>query len=284
MNATNTRKNRTRTLLLAVLVPSLFVLPNCVTKGFHEQTVRDLKSKHHQALAARTKQLEAQETALINKNKALVMRINKLRNRCNRYLHKMSNKHNLKAQRLRKAMQYINRLETQLTSWQRLHARLTRRFRVKIQEGTLAVKYEDGRIVLRLPEKVLFESGNAQLTTSGKQMIAYVAQALSKEPYQWQVAGHADSTGSAQVNWTLSHQRAMAVLKVMLNSDMQPQKLSAAAYGHYQPRASNETSAGRALNRRTEIVFIPKIKALLLDKMEKKLSSMCTPNTNQKAS
>ena len=165
-----------------------------------------------------------------------------------------------------------------------LHARLSEKFKVKIKEGTLAVKYEDGRIILRLPEKVLFDSGRSMLTTTGKKMIADVAQALAKEPYQWQIAGHADSTGDARVNWALSYKRAMSVLKVMISSDMQPKKLSAAAYGHYRPRASNDTAEGRALNRRTEIVFIPKIKALLLNKVEKKLSRMCQPTNKRKAS
>lgn len=278
------KKQTLRKMLMCAMVPSLFVLPNCVTKGYHDKTVSSLKASYREKLADRTRQHEAQEQAMIEKTKKLRTRIADLRNRCNSHLSKMSNKHHAKAKRLRKAMRYINRLEAQLSSWRKLHARLTEKFKVKIKEGSLAVKYEDGRIILRLPEKVLFESGNSQLTGAGKKMISEVAQTLSKEPYQWQIAGHADSTGSAQVNWNLSYQRAMAVLKVMLKSDMQPKKLSAAAYGHYRPRASNDTTQGRALNRRTEIMFIPKIKVLLLNKVEKQLSSMCQPTTKRKAS
>jgi outer membrane protein OmpA-like peptidoglycan-associated protein len=74
---------------------------------------------------------------------------------------------------------------------------------------------------------------------------------------QLNVAGHTDSTGSAQHNQALSERRAGAVQQYMERNGVLPQRIYAAGYGKNQPIASNDTDAGRRLNRRVDITIVP---------------------------
>ncbi|NCA70760.1 MAG: OmpA family protein [Sphingobacteriia bacterium] len=71
------------------------------------------------------------------------------------------------------------------------------------------------------------------------------------------VAGHTDSTGSAQHNQVLSERRAGAVQRYLEADGVLPQRISAFGQGKQQPIATNETEAGRRLNRRVDITIVP---------------------------
>ncbi|MBC2713568.1 MAG: OmpA family protein [Desulfosarcina sp.] len=77
------------------------------------------------------------------------------------------------------------------------------------------------------------------------------------------VEGHTDTTGSDEVNTLLSQQRAEAVREYMIaNQTLPPDSISAVGYGSERPLASNATSAGRAINRRIDILIIPQTKPI----------------------
>lgn len=77
------------------------------------------------------------------------------------------------------------------------------------------------------------------------------------------IEGHTDNTGSNEVNMLLSQQRAEAVRTYMIaNQTLPPESVSAVGYGSERPLASNATAAGRAINRRIDIVIIPQVKPL----------------------
>jgi len=82
------------------------------------------------------------------------------------------------------------------------------------------------------------------------------------------VEGHTDNVpynGSGQVkdNWDLSVKRATSIVRIIAeNSDVNPSQLTAAGRGEYLPVATNETSQGKAKNRRTEIILTPDLSAL----------------------
>lgn len=71
------------------------------------------------------------------------------------------------------------------------------------------------------------------------------------------IVGHTDNTGSAQHNQLLSERRAQAVNNYFLQKNVNPQRLDTYGRGLSEPRASNATSAGRAMNRRVEIFIEP---------------------------
>jgi len=72
-----------------------------------------------------------------------------------------------------------------------------------------------------------------------------------------EVAGHTDSTGSDAYNLTLSQRRAVSVSDYLKSRQILPERLMTVGAGEHNPVASNETAAGRQLNRRVELTVVP---------------------------
>jgi chemotaxis protein MotB len=131
-----------------------------------------------------------------------------------------------------------------------------------ISAGQLEVRIDNGRLVLDLPTEVLFDSGQASLNVQGRGALGQIATVLNRFPErEFQVEGHTDdvpiSNSRFDSNWELSTARALTVVNLLVESGVAPERLSAAGYGEFEPNASNATDAGRAQNRRVEIVMVP---------------------------
>jgi chemotaxis protein MotB len=119
-----------------------------------------------------------------------------------------------------------------------------------------------GLVVRLLTDKVLFRSGQATLEPEGVPLIGEIAKLLSASDIvnPVRVEGNTDDVAihSARFpsNWELSTARADAVLEVLLAQGVAPTRLSATGYGDVNPIASNATAAGRARNRRVDIVIL----------------------------
>lgn len=144
---------------------------------------------------------------------------------------------------------------------------LLTRFKHLIDAGTLKVAIRDGRMVLQLPTDVLFDSGSAKLSDTGKEAVSEVASVLKDiQERRFQVEGHTDSvpihTAQYRSNWDLAAARALGVVRAMTAAGIQGTLLSAASYGEFHPVASNDAAEGRAENRRIEIVVMPDLSML----------------------
>jgi len=143
--------------------------------------------------------------------------------------------------------------------------RVTKQFQSMISSGKLEVKFRRGRMIVQLPEKVLFPSGSADLTEDGKDALKQVARILSKVANKrFIVAGHTDnipiSNDDFASNWELSVARAVNVTKALISTGLNPRRLVAAGHAQHDPVAKNSTSAGRQKNRRIEIVLEPRLR------------------------
>jgi chemotaxis protein MotB len=143
-----------------------------------------------------------------------------------------------------------------------IYRQFVERFREMIDAGQLTVRIERGRIVIDMPQDILFDSGSADLGDVGSVALRQVAAVLSDfDDRQFQVEGHTDNvpirTSRFPSNWELSTARALSVVHLLVGAGLSPTNLSAAGFGEFRPRAGNETDAGRALNRRIEIVLVP---------------------------
>lgn len=149
-----------------------------------------------------------------------------------------------------------------------LFKQLALKFQKMIDAGELKVVLRNGRMVLQLPNDVLFDSGQTQIKNAGKQALTKIATILRTiSDRHFQVAGDTDNvpitTSSFASNWELSTRRAVEVVHFLILQGMRPDLLSAAGYGEFDPVGSNDNAEGRARNRRIEISLQPNIDELV---------------------
>lgn len=168
------------------------------------------------------------------------------------------------AQQLQARLDQLAAVEQEIRERNEIYEEVLTRFRSLIDAGRLSVSIARGRMVINLPQDILFASGSADLGSDGRRVLAEVAGVLADfEDRRFQVEGHTDdrpiSTTQFPSNWELSAARALSVVKLLVDNKVPPQNLSGAGYGEYQPLATNETPDGRRLNRRIEIVMLPNL-------------------------
>jgi chemotaxis protein MotB len=117
-----------------------------------------------------------------------------------------------------------------------------------------------GTITVRLPDTILFDSGKATLKSGTIKELDHIIAVL-KEKYPGKdvdVVGHTDTDPIKKSpwkdNWELSAQRALSVARYMTDHGVSDKLVEASGCGAFRPVASNSTAAGKAKNRRVEIV------------------------------
>jgi chemotaxis protein MotB len=141
------------------------------------------------------------------------------------------------------------------------------RFSALIDAGRLSVKIVDGRMVVELATDVLFASGSAKLSDQGGDALDDVAQVLaSLGERTFQVEGHTDNVPIATErypsNWELASDRALVVVRRLIDAGVLPERVSASSYAEHQPVSDNKSADGRSQNRRIEIVVVPDLSLL----------------------
>src|SRR2546428_6954340 len=144
---------------------------------------------------------------------------------------------------------------------------LTDRLRSMIDAGKLSVRIRKGRMLISLPNDVLFDSGSAVLKKAGQDAVAQVAQALAGlSDRQFLAAGPTDHkpirSPRFPSNWELSTERAVVVTRFLVTKGMKPDSLGAVGYGEFDPVVANDTDEHRAQNRRIEIQLQPNLSEL----------------------
>lgn len=136
----------------------------------------------------------------------------------------------------------------------------------EIKKGEIEVTQLRDKLTLQMVEKILFDSGSAEIKGSGKKIIDRVAEILKNvTDKQIRIEGHTDNVPIGPkiakkfpTNWELSTARATTVVRYLIEKGgINPKILSAVGYADNMPVASNDTEEGRAKNRRIEIVLSP---------------------------
>ena len=135
----------------------------------------------------------------------------------------------------------------------------------EIADGQVTITELQGKLTVNMVDAILFDSGKADIKPEGRQILQKVADVIGQvEDKAIRVEGHTDNVkiGSALTrafpsNWELSAARAINVARYLQRLGVDPNLLSAAAYGEYRPVSENDTPEGRAMNRRIEIVLVP---------------------------
>jgi chemotaxis protein MotB len=158
--------------------------------------------------------------------------------------------------------------EDVVSSGQEEFKRFTATFQRMIDTGKLEVEFRRGQMVVKLPAAILFPSGSAELSDSGREALGEVASILvTMRDRRFTVGGHTDnvpvSNEDFESNWELSTARAVAVTKMLVSEGVRPANLRAAGYAEFAPVASNRTRRGRSLNRRIELILEPDLRPAL---------------------
>lgn len=151
---------------------------------------------------------------------------------------------------------------------QRLQREMEHMLSDQIAQHTVAIQMGKDGLVISLREAGFFSSGSAVPHAQTLPVLRQIAQVLEPTGYNVRVEGHTDNvpihTEAFASNWELSAARATHIGRILLETHaIAPEHLSVAGYAEYHPVASNDTEAGRAENRRVDLVIAPKTRVNL---------------------
>lgn len=135
----------------------------------------------------------------------------------------------------------------------------------EIANGEIQVTQLKDKLTLNLVEKILFDSGRAQIKDTGKEVLDRIGNVLKNvQDKDIRIEGHTDNVPVGRklretypTNWELSTARATNVVRYLQENDgVDPTRLIAAGFSEFHPVASNETPEGQAENRRIDIVLV----------------------------
>lgn len=154
-----------------------------------------------------------------------------------------------------------NQIQRDDADFREIKRRLDRYVRVHHLEREVRTLIDERGLVIRLlTDRILFDSGSAQLKSQSGPLLSAVADMLKlRAGLPVSVEGHTDPvpiSGRYPSNWELSTARAARVVRALVARGIPAQSLSATGYAWLHPIASNATPAGRARNRRVEIVLL----------------------------
>lgn len=164
---------------------------------------------------------------------------------------------------------YIHLLQAAKSKADSINLALSANLKTSLQEGIedkdVEIKVDKTVVMINLSDKMLYQTGSANLTSRATEVLGKIAGILQERPdLEVMVEGYTDnvpiSTDCIKDNWDLSVKRATAVIRVLQNTyKIDPNRLIAAGRGEFNALASNDTKEGRATNRRTRIIILPKL-------------------------
>ena len=132
--------------------------------------------------------------------------------------------------------------------------------RTNSQKQNISTRILDGKIIVSIKGKALFNSGSASLNSTAISIFNEIIQILDDYPeYNINIKGHTDDIPISTIvfpsNWELSAVRATTVLKYLISQGVSPKRLTATGYGNVMPLVPNDSANNRAKNRRVEFVL-----------------------------
>ncbi|RXP64657.1 hypothetical protein EC396_01410 [Lutibacter sp. HS1-25] len=165
--------------------------------------------------------------------------------------------------------QYIQYIQKAVTKKDSINLALGFKLKSVLKDGfeddDIEVNVEKTVVYISIADKLLFKSGSSTISSEAKAVLGKVADVIAAQPnLEVMVEGYTDNkpinTSCIKDNWDLSVSRATSVIRVLQNNfKIDPARLVAAGRSEYTPLDTNNTVEGRAKNRRTRIVLMPKL-------------------------
>jgi chemotaxis protein MotB len=170
---------------------------------------------------------------------------------------------------LEKKDQYIHLLQAAKTKADSINLALAVNLKGVLSDGLadkdVEIKVDKTVVFINLSDKMLYQSGSANLTPKAQEVLGKIAKIIESRPeLEVMVEGYTDNVPMKNTcmedNWDLSVKRSTSVIRVLQKVyKIDPNKLIAAGRSEYNTLASNDTPEGRATNRRTRIIIMPKL-------------------------
>jgi chemotaxis protein MotB len=245
---------------LLALVYTVALLSGCVSQGKY-RALEETTSAEQTKLQGEITALQSQKDNLQKEKDGVESEIAALKDR--------------QAQMEKQAAEISAQKDAEINRLKGTYEDLVKDLKGEIEQGEIKVTQIQNRLSVNLVEKVLFDSGQADVKAHGKDVLKKVGKILKGvQDKEIRIEGYTDDVpiGGAlkqrfPTNWELSTQRATNVLRFLQDeAGVDGTHLSAVGYGQFRAIADNKTPEGRAENRRIEIVLIPvDIKDVLKD-------------------
>jgi len=169
------------------------------------------------------------------------------------------------SQKLTEGQNRIAELQKEKEAVVQSHRSLEDEMRAALETKDVTISQLQGKLTVNILDRVLFDSGEADLKPGGEAVLRKVAAVLAQHPnLKVHVIGHTDNVpirASARSrfpsNWELSTARATAAVRFLTEkAGVDPRRLGAVGYGEFRPVADNSSAEGRARNRRIAITIL----------------------------
>ncbi|HEX6171564.1 MAG TPA: OmpA family protein [Chitinophagaceae bacterium] len=263
------------------------VLTSCVSA----KKMREANAKNYDLFTANTKlnekvrsceddkrELSRRATLLENENENLNKQVAFLKennNQALKQLEDLSVISSSQAESIKKSLEnmgskdaYIQDLQASIARKDSLNMVLVMNLKgavADVDDKDINIKVDKGVVYIDISDKLLFKSGSYDINSKAKSVLAKVAAVLRNQPQmEFMVEGHTDNVpfkkGILQDNWDLSVKRATSVVRALQNQyGIPPSRIVAAGRSEYLPVTANISGDGRAANRRTRIIILPKL-------------------------
>ncbi len=288
-----------RPLLFTLSLLCFFLLNSCVGKKKYLaalSSISDLQNEHDSEILQWKKLLSTEKTSVQNLNLklaekkgetvALTSMQDKLQSRIDELelqKEQMSSQSQTTSASLNQSLAakdkeiqglkaQINSIRTELDRYRATFDKVSGELSLALQTFATdehAVEVINNGVKVVLFEKALFVKGSSsRITPQGQSALELISPIIQRYPDMTvRITGHTDndppSNKSYKNNWIFSSLRATNIVRALTNDyDISPSQLIAAGKGEFEPRTSNDTSAGKAMNRRIELLFSPNAEAL----------------------
>ena len=266
--------------LLGIVFVAVVLLSSCVSQKQYtelQSTLDKTKQNLVDTKANLTKCILEKEKANSN-YKTLNNQVSHLKKSNNALLENLGNMASLskkEAENLEKSLENIKEKDLRIRSMQNA---ITKRDSITlalvtslkgvlddINDPDIEVNVEKGVVYISLSDKLVFNTASFVVSDRAKEILGKVAKIVNDKPdINIMVEGHTDNVSIkndvVDDNWDLSVKRATSVVRILQNDfKVAPERMTAAGRSSYVPIADNATDAGKARNRRTRIVILPKL-------------------------
>ena len=264
--------------LLVLLITTSVVLSSCVSKKQYTELEGNYNKKSQELVDTKADLMKCRIESE-SKLSALEQRVLDLKKDKEKTLEYVDNltvlsksaSDNIKEtlSQMGKKDEYIKYIQKAITKRDSLNLALGFKLKSVLKDGyhdeDIQIDVEKTVVYISIADRLLFKSGSHVISNDAKKVLKKVAEVIAAQPeLEVMVEGYTDnksiSTADMKDNWDLSVKRSTSVIRVLQGDfNIEPSRLIAAGRSEYMPLETNDTVEGRARNRRTRIVLMPKL-------------------------